>query len=84
MTDHKAEAESLIEPLGGEYTDFDRVQFVAQAQVHATLALAEQERIKNLMRFVDVGVPYLPSGHPYSEALMESARARIFEGLGLA
>lgn len=48
MTDHYAEAKRLIDnmrDLEGHNADFD----MALAQVHATLALAEQQRIANLV-----------------------------------
>lgn len=52
MTDHKAKAESFIatELVGGS---FDQTRdYIALAQVHATLYLAEQQRIANIIAMV--------------------------------
>jgi len=46
--DHKEKAEVLLTPVGSGFTDFDQVQSVARAQVHATLYLAEQQRLTAL------------------------------------
>ncbi|UOQ60354.1 hypothetical protein MUN76_15190 [Leucobacter rhizosphaerae] len=47
--DHAEQARTLLEPLDSRYSDFDRVQFVAEAHVHATLAMVEQQRIANII-----------------------------------
>lgn len=54
MTIHKAQAEELLEPLDGRYSDFDRDLLTAQAQVHATLYLAEEQHIANLLAYVQL------------------------------
>ena len=54
MTDHYAETNRLIDGLRnleGHNADFD----MALAQVHATLALAEQQRIANLIMLAESG-----------------------------
>lgn len=67
MTDHYTEANRLIDGLHnleGHNADFD----MALAQVHATLALAEQQRIANLIalneQWEDTGYPCLDAGSP--------------------
>ena len=81
MTDHKKEAEQLLTMEG--------VEVLLVAQVHATLALVEQQRIANhltyrvlLTKTVDM------TGWPKEsvEAFFENVRATeptIREGLGL-
>lgn len=49
-TDHKAEAEISVERVtqwSGEWTDAQRDTELRLAQVHATLYLAEQQRVAN-------------------------------------
>lgn len=50
MNDHKADAEGL---LGVQWRDDFALAQLAEAQVHATLYLAEQQRIANLIALAD-------------------------------
>lgn len=61
MTDHAQEAEKLLEPLRA-LTAKDAAFDLELAQVHATLALVEQQRIANLIALGQfrVGVTDLP------------------------
>jgi len=77
MTDHMTEAMRLLttSPL------------TAEAQVHATLALVEQQRIANLIALVSGGdeTAYLINGpgNLYNAAAWEPIYAEIRKGLGL-
>lgn len=76
MSDHKAQAEALVasELAGGS---FDQTRdYIALAQVHATLYLAEQTRIANL-------IAYRKRNSPLSDE-RERFDAQIEEGLGLS
>lgn len=81
MTDHKALAESLIarveraEGMSKQVGVRNPTLEIAAAQVHATLYLAEQQRIANVIA--------LGSG-VFNSRDYEKVRAQIFEGLGLA
>ena len=61
MTDHKAEAEKLVDrgsvsPLDGSYQFSNDTETLLAAQVHATLALVEQQRIANQLRAAELRV----------------------------
>ena len=82
MTDHKKEAIESLDGLG--YTGDEA--YVGQAQVHATLYLAEQQRIANLIAFVhsiseEVGNNVMPDYKVIDKA--QEATKQVFEGLGL-
>ena len=49
MSNHKDEAERLAEFASDEEIELTRGEFLALAQVHATLAVAEQLRIANYL-----------------------------------
>ncbi len=95
--DHKAEARKWLDPAVWEKegaTDESVPVLVAVAQVHATLAqvaateaLAEQQRIANLIALASGGdeTAYLVNGetNKYDENRWRALRAEIREGLGL-
>lgn len=59
MVDHKAEAEGSLGILNGaEYTGSDGEAMIAAAiaQAHATLYLAEQTRVQNILLYNSVGL----------------------------
>lgn len=67
MTDHYTEANRLIDGLHnleGHNADFD----MALAQVHATLALAEQQRIANLIALYVGDSKNHPAGGEFADA----------------
>lgn len=68
--DHKAEAEALV---GVGWRDDWAQMGLAEAQVHATLYLAEQQRIANIIAWT-TSDGYRPSPHVQDE---------ITKGLGL-
>ena len=75
MTDHYTEASRLInglEILVGQNEGLDSVL----AQAHATLALAEQQRIANLIALAEADSEY---GHIALEKFPEIARALRIE-----
>lgn len=80
--DHKQESEFLLQRVGGlTWEEAPQIE-VALAQVHATLALVEQQRIANLIAFIAV------EGGPYKiineiPGATVQAIAFIREGLGL-
>lgn len=80
MTDHYAETNRLIDGLHnleGHNADFD----MALAQVHATLALAEQQRIANLIALLP-GIEMFETGGAIAQAdgLTEIVRKTNHEG----
>jgi hypothetical protein len=90
MTDHKKEAIESLDGLG--YTGDEA--YVGQAQVHATLYLAEQQRIANLIAYVMLlETQYAesaknPSEYDHATRAASVARhtlvlAQIREGMGL-
>ncbi len=81
MSDHKAQAEALVasELAGGS---FDQTRdYIALAQVHATLYAAEQQRIANLIALghLDAAAGRDPHG-PVQELIPENER--VVEELG--
>lgn len=74
--DHAAEAVTCLKQAHGKYTEQAQV-LMAQAQVHATIALVEQQRLANLTTLAT-----LPSDS-LSDDLREGAvRALINPGAG--
>lgn len=55
MTDHAAEARRILDAPGIVTRDNEARQNAAEAQVHATLALAEEQRTANLIAYLSVG-----------------------------
>ena len=92
MTDHKAQALKNIDEGYIEVAEDNEVAIsLALAQVHATLYLAEQQRIANLIAFValnpltkleEVGAWSVDGEEEAVER--NTARHAIREGLGLA
>lgn len=77
MSDHKAEAEGRLDILNGnDYTGADSEAAVAaaMAQVSATLYLAEQQRIANLLTF---------AGMYTEQSECEAVGAQMRKALGL-
>lgn len=79
MTDHKAESQRravLAKDTG------DLVEAVLAVN-EATLYLAEQQRIANLVKFLESEVRLLPTSNAYNDELLDSIRTQITNGLGL-
>jgi len=80
--DHKAEALGIIAAdnawtIGYETADTQHLQNIAEAQVHATLYAAEQQRIANL-------IAYITGTYPNGSGISHGENAdEIREGLGL-
>lgn len=77
MTDHKAEAEKWLDPnvwREAKAADNEVPTLVAIAQVHATLYLAEQQRIANLIALA----------HHFEGEFGSGELEQIREGLGLS
>jgi len=84
MTDHKAEALGFISgPSGIDWSEEAPHVELAMAQVHATLALAEQQRIANLIALATADDIADPLTNNWESGLWETARTQIIEGLGL-
>ena len=95
MTDHKNEAIDRLEMvyLGGA-TDSERANGIATAQVHATLYIAEQQRIANLIALARLESENSSTPTNAIDALWDPkavgfevrlrTTAAIREGLGLA
>lgn len=87
MTDHKAKSELLLEQIATRWGQIDSM--LAEAQVHATLALAEQQRIANVIALASLRVApndVLALRHLVMEPKDEyglQPTAAIREGLGL-
>ena len=58
MTDHKTEAENALHDAWKATSQDQHASLMADAQVHATLALAEQQRIANLIALAQFGDQY--------------------------
>ena len=83
MSDHKAEAERLLPTEISGPVSLAAPVMVATAHVHATLYLAEQQRIANLIAFMDAeSGPYKEINN--IEGGIAAALAQIREGLGLS
>lgn len=83
MTDHKAEAEKWLDPnvwREAKAADNEVPTLVAIGHVHATLYLAEQQRIANL---IALGTEYLWGQGSEGDYFMR-LRPEIREGLGLS
>ena len=91
MSNHKAEALRIIhdanhEVLAGRVTVAEVHAAQAAAQVHATLALVEQQRIANLIAYSNVLEENQRDGFELTDdgkAFMDRLEAQIREGLGL-
>ena len=89
MTDHKAEALDLIdsEYVQGRFNGRrDASLMLSEAQVHATLYLAEQQRIANLIAYGDSLSDNQRDGYWLTEkgqARCDLVESQIIEGLGL-
>ena len=85
MTNHKTEAMNyLIASTIDTHGDDDRK--VAIAQVHATIYLAEQQRIANLISFGEAIAENQRDGYALNEAgraRLDLVEAQIQKGLGL-
>ena len=57
MADHKAEALSKCQQIAGVDEQTNQITLAIEAQVHATLALVEQQRIANLLTLADLSNP---------------------------
>ena len=75
-TDHAAEARNLIEvertpqSMGWETADAQHLANLAEAQVHATLALVEQQRAANLIAVMSSGARGVAEGlHAHTDYL---------------
>ena len=60
MTDHLAAALAAVEEARGAILDHAALH-IARAQVHATIALAEEARTANLIRALDYGALNRPA-----------------------
>lgn len=86
--DYKVEADENIAlaieyPLG--YKHLSASDLIALAQANATIALAEQQRIANLIKYAHLRTDVL-GGEPPQPSLrrrFESMHAEIREGLGI-
>lgn len=77
--DHAAEAKKILEdlePHRGQHLELDP----QLAQVHATLALVEQQRIANL---IELGEQWEDTGNPALDSVAPQLRPEIEEALGL-
>jgi hypothetical protein len=82
MTDHKKEAIESLDGLG--YTGDEA--YVGQAQVHATLYLAEQQRIANLIAWKENINAFQRADYVLDTetvGYLNKATDQIIEGLGL-
>ena len=61
MTDHLAAAREALDDARGTGSAAAAAQYLASAQVHATLALAEEARTANLLRSLDYGALNRPA-----------------------
>lgn len=78
ITDHYSEATRLIRVLPPTLTDGG---ILALAQVHATLALAEQQRIANLIAFLPgIEMPETGGAMVQADGLTEIIRKTNHEG----
>lgn len=78
MTDHAAEARRILEAPGLVTRDDEARQNAAEAQVHATLALADEQRTANLLALVAFRASKGTTTGLDSEALLS-----VFARLGL-
>jgi hypothetical protein len=91
MTDHKAEAEGLAErgsksPHDGSYEFANDTETLLAAQVHATLYLAEQQRIANLIAWKENINAFQRADYVLDTetvGYLNKATDQIIEGLGL-
>lgn len=82
------QAEALFDPNEPGTSDDDATvaELTAIGQVHATLALMEQQRIANLIAFHALAVTQNHQGHLLDKdgwAQVDGVRDQIQEGLGL-
>jgi len=83
MSDHKAEAESLAAGTKTGYAS-NATTMATTALVHATLYLAEQQRIANLIAYRTVQMYRNGDTATVEQGMFVEHRAEINEGLGLA
>jgi len=88
MTDHKAEAEEYVDfmfRMGA--TEDVRSTAVGKAQAHATLYLAEQQRVANLIALAAMNGPRADFTKPWDGTedtdLWRDIRAQVVEALGI-
>jgi len=85
--DHITEARNALSANSGlGFTDVEVMPLLAEAQAHATLAVAEQQRIANLIAYVvklSSHTTDISNMHPDDVAAFQSMSAQIREGLGL-
>ena len=82
MTDHVAMAESQLDRARREVPDTYSQQLIMSAQVHATLALVEQQRIANLIAIYG-SEGSVESGYVGNGFDLGGMADEIREGLGL-
>lgn len=84
MTNHKDEAEELLAGASPSSVDPDFAHwYLARAQVHATLALAEQQRIANLIALADSSIKTFDWIFGVDLDATTRLREQIIEALGL-
>lgn len=76
---HAKEARDLLQPLQA-LAGKDEAFYLELAQVHATLALAEQQRVANL---IALGEQWKDTGHPALDAVAPELRSDIQDALEL-
>lgn len=84
--DHAAEAREFLVRAAKQGADSLGDDLRVEALVHATLALVEQQRIANLIAFVEAANRSNTNGNPTDAdgvARLESAARQVREGLGL-
>ena len=77
--DHAAEAVALLNLAAATQHQGDPTHLIAAAQVHATLALVEQQRIANLVALTKNTF----AAHEAREALSTLTTAKLGEQIGL-
>jgi len=89
--DHKQAAEDLTAyhdaRIGGDWTPINDSEVFALAQVHATLALAEQQRLANLIALAALNFSVADFTKTWDSEKDTNAwrfiRASVVEGLGI-
>lgn len=89
MSDHKRDAEGMLQyssDMNPEATPERAMHAVALAQVHATLALVEQQHLANLIAYSESIAENQRDGHVLTvkgAAEVDAIEAQIREGLAL-
>lgn len=78
--DHAAEARNCL-GASGAYNGEDHAPLVAEAQVHATLALAEQQRLANIIAVANDPTGFLAVN---LDDIRMGLAGEVWEGLGLS